>query len=255
MPGIGVIVNVLSVAIGAIFGTLAGERIPERMREGVVKSAGMAVLVIGISGALSAMKTLGAHGGILGQYGVLVFVGSLVVGTFLGELMRLEHWLEQFGHFLHGVVEKVPFLASGGPDPDNEEHSERNLVEGFMSASLIYCVGAMTVLGSIQDGLGNPSTLYLKALLDGVVSIFLASSLGIGVALSAISVLILQGGIALVAFLAGDIIPAIAVTGVEVVGGTLIAGIGLNFIIEKRIPIGNMLPGVFVAMAACWMLG
>lgn len=255
MPGLGVLVNVVAVIVGAVAGTLAGETIPERMREGVVKAAGLAVLVIGIAGALTAMGDLAAHEGLLGKYGVLVFVGSLVIGTFFGELMRIEHYLEQFGHWLHRVVEKVPFLAGAGPDAEDEEHSERNLVEGFMSASLIYCVGAMTVLGSIQDGLGDPSILYLKALLDGVVSVFLASTLGIGVALSAVSIFILQGSIALVAFMAGNIIPEIAIVGVEVVGGTLIAGIGLNFLIAKRIPVGNMLPAVFVAMAACWMLG
>lgn len=282
MPGIGVIVNVITVVIGGVIGTIAGDAVPGRMRDGVVKAAALGVIVIGVSGAFKGLSGLGAHGGLLGQYGILVFVGSLVVGAFIGEAMRLEDWLERFGHWLNSLFVKGSLAkqdvatkglqtssdnnplshaeslveTSSNDDSTNEPSpADRSLVEGFMTASLIYCVGAMTVLGSIQDGLGNPNTLYIKALLDGVISIFLASSLGIGVALSAVTIFILQGSIAAVAYFAGDIIPAIAVTGVEAVGGALIMGIGLNFVLKKRLPVGNMLPAVFVAFALCWMLG
>ncbi|MDR1775984.1 MAG: DUF554 domain-containing protein [Actinomycetes bacterium] len=249
MPGLGVIVNVAAVIVGSVIGTLAGRALPQRLHKGVVQAMGLATLAIGAVNAVPALTKLNAADGAIGRFALLIFVGSLIIGAFVGEAFCIECHLENFGDFL-----KRKFVKSGTGDTSADAADGRALVEAFMTATLIYCVGAMTVIGSIQDGLGNPGILYVKALLDGTISLFLASTLGYGIALSAIPVLILQGAIALLAFFAGNIIPDIAITAIEAVGGTLIIGIGVNLALDTKLRLGNMLPAVFIAMAAVWIL-
>jgi uncharacterized membrane protein YqgA involved in biofilm formation len=261
MPGFGVLVNAGAVLVGTIVGLLAGNAIPERMRQTAMQTLGLAVLVVGLSGSIKALDVLAQVKGV-GGYSMLIFVGSLVVGTVVGEALRLEDRLESFGNFLRKLVLRIPVLkkadsgvaASGSAQAEDDDSATFRVVEAFMTASLIFCVGAMTVLGSLEDGLGMPQTLYVKALLDGCTSIFLASSLGFGVGLSVIPILLFQGLIALVAALAGNIIPALAITGIEAVGGALIAVVGLNLLLNKKIAVGNMLPAVFIALGALWIL-
>jgi len=264
MPGMGVIVNILTVAVGGTLGTIAGDRFPHRVREGVVQAVGLVTIVIGLATALSAFSELLAYGGVLSKYGIIVFAGSMIVGTFIGELLHLEDRLERFGEKLGSLARKIPFFArdldeDGSDKTARAESTHRGsrskMIEGFMTASLLFCVGAMTILGSIQDGLGNPQTLYLKALLDGFMALFLASSLGAGVLLSIVPILVIQGFIALVSFLIGSVIPAIAIVGIELTGGALIGAVGLNFLLTKRLPLGNMLPAILIACALCWLLG
>jgi uncharacterized membrane protein YqgA involved in biofilm formation len=136
-------------------------------------------------------------------------------------------------------------LAPGKVDQPGEKG--HTLVEGFVAASLLFCVGAMTVLGSLQDGLGDPSLLYLKALLDGIASMALATTLGAGVGLSVIPILLIQGGIVLAATGVEPYITPAVVASIEAVGGALILAIGLDLAQIKRLPVGNMLPSVFLA--------
>jgi hypothetical protein len=254
VPGIGVIVNVATVLVGTAVGLLFGGLIPERMRETAFRAIGLATLVIGLSMSLSGMGAMSAAGGALGTYAALVFVGSLVVGALVGEALRIEYWLERFGRMLQDLAYRMPWLAptpkSAADEPGEKGHT---LVEGFVTASLLFCVGAMTVLGSIQDGLGDPSTLYLKATLDGFASIALASTLGVGVGLSVIPILVIQGGIALMAAGLEGVTPE-SVAAIEAVGGALIAAIGLDLSGIKRLPVGNMLPAIFIAMALAAVL-
>lgn len=249
MPGLGVIANVGSVLVGTAIGLLFGGLIPERMRETTFRAIGLAVLVIGIGMSVGGLGDLGDAEGLLGRYAALVFVGSLVLGALIGEGLRIEHWLERFGTWLQDAAYRMPWLAptarSAADEPGEKGHT---LVEGFVTASLLFCVGAMTVLGSIQDGMGDPSTLFLKALLDGFAAIALASTLGAGVGLSAIAILVIQGGIALAASSLSGVTPEITAC-IEAVGGALIAAIGLDLSGIRRLPVGNMLPGVFVAIA------
>ena len=261
MPGIGVIVNAIAVVIGSFIGVTVGGAIPVKMRDGVVKAVGLSVLAIGLAGALFGLAEVGTYDGILGDYGALVFVGSMVLGVVIGEALRIEYYLERFGHVLNNLVNRLQSprvqdsaLGAVADENTDDEVREHSLVEGFVTATLLFCVGSMTFLGSIQDGLGNPSTLYLKGLLDGVISIFLATTLGIGVAISAVSVLLLQGLIAGIAFAFGDVIPVESIVLLEMVGGALIAAIGLDLLEIKRLPVGNMVPAVFIAMAAGWLL-
>lgn len=251
MPGIGVIVNVVAVLAGTALGLVFGKLISERFRSIAFSAIGLAVMVIGIVIALGGLADLGdTH---LGDYAALVLVGALVVGSLLGEALRIEYWLERFGLWLQDKAYRAPMLSPGKADQPGEKG--HTLVEGFVTASLLYCTGAMTVLGSLQDGLGDPSLLYLKALLDGIASIALATTLGVGVGLSVIPIAVLQGGIALGA---GAIEPAITpavIAAIEAVGGALILAIGLDLTQIKRLPVGNMLPAVFLGAAFALVFG
>jgi uncharacterized membrane protein YqgA involved in biofilm formation len=256
MPGIGVIANIVAVVVGTALGLASGGAIPERMRETAFRAIGLSTTIIGIAMSVGGMSALSKAGGALGRYSSLVFVGSLVLGALLGEAARIEYWLERFGKWLQDVAYRVPWLAptprSASDEPNEKGHT---LVEGFVTASLLFCVGAMTVLGSIQDGLGDPRTLYLKATLDGLASIALASTLGVGVGLSVIPIAIIQGGIAVAAFaMSGGSISPSLIAAIEAVGGALIAAIGLDLTGIKRLPVGNMLPAIFIAMALAIVL-
>ncbi len=250
MPGFGVIVNVVAIVAGTIIGLVFGGLITERLRQTAFKAIGLSTIVIGAGMAIGGLVDLG--GSTTGDYAPLVLVGSLVVGGIIGEALRIEDGLERFGAWLQDVAHKMPFFEPTGEGPNGEGHT---LVEGFVTASLLFCVGAMTVLGSIQDGLGDPSTLYLKAALDGVAAVALASTLGIGVGLSIVPVIVIQGGIALGAGSLQPIITAEVIHGIQAAGGALILGIGFDLTGIKRLPVGNLLPAIVIAAAASWFLG
>jgi uncharacterized membrane protein YqgA involved in biofilm formation len=250
MPGIGIIVNVLAIIVGSLIGLAAGRLIKKRVRSGIIQVQGLAVIVIGVAGSISALGTLSQCPGILGRFYLVVFVVCLIIGTLIGEALAIETRLKHMGKALQ---KRVQGDKGDGSSPSNRKES-RKFVQGFITASLVYCVGAMAILGSIQDGLGNPDTLFVKALLDGTISIFFASTLGIGVLFSIIPLFIIQGTLALIAFSIGDVIPLIAIAGIEAVGGVLIAGIGLNLATGLKLRIGNMLPAVFVALAVVWVM-
>ena len=243
MPGLGVIVNVVAILVGSGVGLFAGRFIKKRMRKGIIQAQGIAVIVIGLGGSMAALSQLSDTPGFVGKYALILFIFTLIVGTLIGELLAIETRLKRMGKMLQNR------LQSG-----TQKDEYRKFVQGFMTASLVYCVGAMTVLGSIQDGLGNPNTLFMKALLDGTISIFFASTLGVGVAFSIIPIIVFQGGIALIAALVGTAIPPLAITGIEAVGGALIAGVGLNLVADLKIRVGNMVPAIFVILALLWFL-
>jgi uncharacterized membrane protein YqgA involved in biofilm formation len=246
MPGAGVLINIVAVLAGTAIGLLFGRLISERFRSIAFSAIGLSVMVIGASMSIGGLGELADSR--LGAYAALVLVGSLALGALIGEALRIEHWLERFGLMLQDKAYRTPALAPGHPDQPGEKG--HTLVEGFVTASLLYCTGAMTVLGSIQDGLGDPSLLSLKALLDGMASVALATTLGVGVGLSIIPIAILQGGVALGATWLEPLITPAVIAAIEAVGGALILAIGLDLVGIKRLRIGNMLPAVFVAAIA-----
>jgi len=222
----GTIVNVAAISAGALVGRYAGRFIPERIRLTVMAGLGLTVILIGLQMALKSMHPM-------------IVIGGLILGGILGEILQIETRLESFGLWLQGR-----FVGAG------------NIAEGFVAATLLYCVGAMAIMGALQDGLtGTPSILYAKAALDGVASIALASTLGIGVLFSALSVAIYQGGITLAAESAKSLLTDSVVLEMNAVGGLLIVAIGLDLIGVKRLPVGNMLPAVFVAVGIVWLFG
>ncbi|UFS72103.1 DUF554 domain-containing protein [Geomonas sp. RF6] len=222
----GTIVNAAAICAGAVIGRYAGRFVPNRMRQTVMVGLGLAVLLIGLQMALKSQQTM-------------IVIGSLIVGGILGEILQIEARLESFGLWLQGR-----FSGAG------------NIAEGFVAASLLFCVGAMAIMGSLQDGFGaEPTILYAKAALDGIASIALTSTLGVGVLFSAVPVALYQGGITLAADSAKVLLTDPVVVEMNAVGGLLIAAIGLDLMGYKRLPVGNMLPAVFVAVGLMWVLG
>ena len=238
MPGSGVIANVIAVMIGTAVGLAFGRFITDRFRQIAFYALGLSTFSIGASMVIGGLIKADAAGS---NYAVLVLVGSLVIGGLLGEAIGVEAALEKFGHWLRSVAVRIPlFKAAAG-------EGEHQMVEGFVVATLLFCVGTMTILGSLQDGMGSPNLLYLKALLDGVASIALASALGIGVGFSVVPIIIVQGGIALGSSALQPFLTTGVISAMSMVGGTLILAIGLDLMGVKRLPVGNLMPAVIVA--------
>lgn len=221
---IGTVVNVIAIIVGSFLGFLVRGRLPERFQNIVIQGISLAVLIIGLQMAFSVESTKGT----------LVVIFSLVIGGIIGEILKIESKLEAFG-------EKI----------QNRFGSDDGLfVQGFVQSSLIYCVGAMAIMGAIQDGLNNdPSILFTKSLLDGTSSIAFSATFGIGVIFSSIPVLLYQGSISLLASWAQKILNQDVVAMMTATGGLLIMAIGLNMLLSAEIKIGNLLPSIFVAIA------
>lgn len=248
----GVLLNVLTVIVGTIAGLLFGRLIADRFRSIAFTAIGLATFMIGVGMTIGGLGKMGATA--MGDYAPLVFIGSLIFGSLLGEALRIEYWLERFGTLLQELAYRAPILSSG-PKTASDEPGEKGhtLVEGFVSASLLFCVGAMTVLGSLQDGLGNHQLLYIKSTLDGFAALFLSTTLGAGVGLSVLPILVIQGGLALGAHALEPFMTTGVITAITATGGALIASIGLDLLGIKRLPVGNMLPSIVIAAVVAGM--
>ncbi|MBI4590382.1 MAG: DUF554 domain-containing protein [Candidatus Rokubacteria bacterium] len=217
----GTLVNVAAVLVGGGFGLLVGRRLPERLRGIITDGLGLATLLIGVRLALKADN-------------MLIVIGSLVAGGLLGEWWNLEQRLEDAGAWLKARTGST----------------EGRFVTGFVTASLVYCVGPMTIVGSIQAGInGNAEVLYAKSMLDGAASIAFASSLGVGVLFSSVTVLIVQGGLTLLGGQLTFLLDERILNEVTGTGGALILGIGLLLLEIRRLRIANFLPALPVAAA------
>jgi uncharacterized membrane protein YqgA involved in biofilm formation len=216
----GTIVNAGAILVGGLIGLAAAGRIPERVKTILMQALGLSTLIIGLQMALSARE-------------VIPIVSSLLLGALTGELLRIEDGLERIGHWLK----------------KRARSDSSTFVTGFVTTSLLYCTGAMVVVGAIQDGTtGNATTLYIKAMLDGVASIAFASTLGIGVLFSAASVLLLQGSITLLSSNLAFLQQPAVLGSVTSTGGLLIVAIAINLLNIAKIRIGNLLPALFYAV-------
>lgn len=217
---LGTIVNTLSIIFGSLIGLLFKGSIPEKYTKTIMHGIGLAVILIGLK---TALKT----------DAILIVIISLAVGSLLGELLRVEDRLDQIGNWIGRRLSK-----------DGE-----GISKGFVSASLLYCVGAMAIIGSMESGLtGNHQTLFAKSILDGIGSVLFASTLGIGVLFSAVTVFIYQGLITLTASSIKHFLLPEVVSQMSAVGGLLILAIGIGLLEIKKIKIGNMLPAVFIPL-------
>ena len=255
MAGLGTLVNALAILAGSAVGLLFGRIIPERIRKTTMTALGLTTFFLGLQMALDPRVSQAklAAGAAPYHPNPLVIIGGLVIGSILGELLQLEDRLERFGQRVQRWVAPVPALVPGeAAELGGQGHK---LVEGFVTATLMYCVGAMAVIGPIQDASGQHHVLYVKAMLDGIGSVMLASALGIGVALSALPILVYQGAITLAASGVTSCLTVTVLATLTATGGLLIAAIGLDLAGIKRLPVGNMLPGVFVASAMAYFLG
>jgi len=232
MIGLGTIVNAAAVVVGAVFGMLLHGGLKERFQNMVMKAIGLSVIFIGISGVLENMFVVTAAG--IETMGTMEMILAMVLGGILGEWIDIEKRMEQFGEFLKRKVK-------GKNDP--------LFVEGFVSASLIICIGAMAVVGAIQDGIYQDRTmLYAKAVLDFVIVMVLASSYGKGVAFSALPLFVYQGLITLFAGLIEPLLNEAMLTNLSITGSVLIFGVGVNIGFGKQIRVGNLLPALLLSV-------
>lgn len=230
MIGLGTLVNAAVIIAGGVVGTFIKSGLPERFKKIVMQAIGLSVLMIGVSGTLQGMYKV-IDGGKLDRQFVMLMIFSLVIGAVVGEWLDIEDKLEKLGQWF-----QARFAKGGG-----------NFAEGFVTASLIYCVGAMAIVGALEDGLtGNTATLFAKSILDGISSVVFAATMGIGVAFSAIPVLIYQGAITLLANFIEPLLAPEVISQLSLVGSVLIAGIGLTMLEIKKIKVGNMLPAILV---------
>jgi uncharacterized membrane protein YqgA involved in biofilm formation len=223
---IGTVVNTGAILIGSAIGLTAGARLPEGIKVILMQALGLAVITIGLRMALEAQH-------------VLLAIGCLLLGGITGELLRIEQRLEGLAEILRRKLRS----------------NSGRFVEGFVTATLLYLTGAMTIVGSIRDGtVGDPSVLLLKSLLDGVASVALASSLGIGVMCSALPVLVVQGGITLLAAQLAFLSEPAVLDAINATGGLLILGIGINLLEIGRIHVGNLLPALLYAIVGALLV-
>ena len=234
MAGLGTLVNALAIIAGGIIGMVFGKKIPERMQETLLKVNGTAVLFIGIGGAMSKMLTI--KDGVVNTQGSMMMIGSLAIGTVAGELLDLDGWMHRFGVCLQKKT------GNG---------SDSHFIEGFVSASLTVCIGAMAIVGAIADGIdGNHSVLFAKAVLDLIIVMVMSASLGKGCLFSFVPVVILQGSVTLLAKLIAPLITTAALDHISYVGSVLIFCVGVNLVFDSKIRVANILPAILVA--ALW---
>ena len=236
IAGSGTAVNVLTVLVGSSVGVLAGNRLPTRTRDLVTDVLGLVTLLIaGLSAVAVNDADLAAD---VGPHApLLIVLGSLVIGGIVGSLLRLEQRVEGLGGWLQRRL-------SG--EADSVERAR--FIEGFVTASLVFCTGPLTILGSLSDGLGHGADqLYLKATLDGFAAIAFAASFGWGVTASALTVLVVQGAITAFGAALGDVLPDAQLAAITAAGGLMLVGVALRLLRIREIAVADLLPGLLVA--------
>lgn len=214
----GTLVNAAAIAVCAILGTFIIKNVPERFNEIIVKAVGLSVLFIGLSGAFD-------------NENVMLLIISMVLGSILGELIDIDGKMNKLGDF---AEKKFGF-------------GEGNFSKGFVTASILFCTGSMAIVGSMNSGLSlDHNMLFAKSILDGVISVVFAGTMGIGVAFSAIPILIYEGALTIIASIVGEFMTQQMITEMSAVGSLIIAGIGFNFLDIKQIKVANMIPAMFI---------
>lgn len=236
IAGSGTAVNVLTVLTGSCIGVVAGNRLPVRTRDLVTDALGLVTLLIaGLSAVAVNDPALAAK---VGPHApLLIVLGALVIGGVVGSLLRLEQHVEGLGGWLQRQ------LAGAS---DSTERAR--FIEGFVTASLVFCTGPLTILGSLSDGLGHGADqLYLKATLDGFAAVAFAASFGWGVAASALTVLVVQGAITGLGAVLGDVLPDAELAAITAAGGLMLVGVALRLLRIREIAVADLLPGLVVA--------
>ena len=237
MYGLGTIINVGAIIIGGLLGMIFGRFIGERHRDMLCKACGLSVIFIGTAGALRGMFSV--VDGKLVYGGDFLIVGCLALGALIGEIINIEGGFERFGAWL-----KRKTRSTG----------DGNFIEGFVNASFTVCIGAMAIVGSINDGLyGDYTILVTKAILDFIIVMVMAASLGKGTVFSAIPVALLQGGVTALSVLIKPIMTETALLYLSVVGNILIFCVGINLVFGKKIRVANLLPAIIFAVVCAFI--
>lgn len=237
--GIGTVANVAAVIIGGLIGMFLKNGLQKRYQEILDQALGVTTMFIGAGGAMAGMLSV-AEDGSLATKDTMLLIGAMVVGAIIGEWINIEYWMERFGEFLKKAL-----------------HSENDslFVDGFVSTSLVICIGAMAIVGALQDGLsGDPSMLFAKAVLDGVIVLVFASSYGKGAIFSFIPIAIWQGAITLFAGLLAPIMTDSMIGKLSFVGSVLIFCVGVNLAFGKKFRVGNMLPALLAVVPLAMIL-
>ena len=223
------LINAFLVIIGSLIGLLLKKLIKEEVCNSVLKAMVFIVMLIGIVGVIENMMTI--KDGILSSSGTLLLIIAVAIGTFIGELLKIEEGMNKLvDHF-------------------EKKINKGRVIEGFITASFIYCVGSMSIIGSMESALGNPDVIYLKAALDGITSIVLASTLGIGVIFSSITVIVYQGLLTLLFYFLGNFMPSDFIISFSMVGYAMVGMIGFNFILkDNKIKVSNVLPSLIIVI-------
>lgn len=240
LPGIGTAVNAAAVLVGSSVGVLVGHRLPERTRNVVTDSLGLVTLLIAASAAVSVTDP--ALSDAVGDSApMLIVLGALLIGGILGSAVRVEDRLEGLGGHLQRLA------ARRTADGEGSAARER-FIQGFVTASLIFCVGPLTILGSLSEGLGDgPDQLFLKAALDGFAAIAFAASFGWGVAAAAVVVVVVQGSLTALGAALGNFLPDAHLAALDATGGLLLVGVGLRLLDIKRVRVADLLPALVIA--------
>jgi uncharacterized membrane protein YqgA involved in biofilm formation len=237
MPGIGTVINAVAILIGGLFGIWFGKFLKERHQDTLCKTCGICVLFIGIAGAMEGM--LMVNEGTVSSGKAMLVIACLAIGALIGELLNIEGGFERFGKWLK--------VKTGNA-------KDKMFVDAFVTASFTVCIGAMAIVGAIQDGiLGDPSVLITKSILDLIIIMIMTSSMGKGCIFSAIPVAILQGSVTVLAQLIEPLMTEQALANLSLVGSILIFCVGVNLIWEKKVRVANLLPSIIIAVVVAFL--
>jgi len=237
MFALGTIINTAAIVIGGLLGHFFGKLLSERHQYSLNMACGICVLFIGIAGALEGMLTV--ENGSIVSGGSMMIVACLAIGALIGEILNIEGWFERFGQWLK--------IKTGNA-------KDKKFVDGFVTASLTVCIGAMAIVGSIQDGiLGDYSILATKAILDLIIIMVMTCSLGKGCAFSAIPVFLFQGSITCLARMIKPLMTELALANLSLIGSILIFCVGVNLVWGKKVRVANLLPAVVIAVIAAFL--
>ncbi|AOY55648.1 DUF554 domain-containing protein [Candidatus Rhodoluna planktonica] len=245
MVGTGTIINVLTIVIGAGLGVLLGSRFPEKTNRTVTDALGLITLVIGGLNLMS-LNDKAFQQAVTPAGTLLVVIFAILFGGVAGSLLKIESRLETFGGWLQAKLSRKT----------NSSESRQRFINGFVDASLLFAIGPMAILGAMSDGMGQgANTLIVKAILDGFAAIAFASTLGWGVAFSAITVAIWEGGLTALAFFAKTGVPEALVSSITATGGILMLGIGLRLLKIRQVSVADLLPALIFAPVLTWLVG
>ena len=236
MPFLGTLVNFFVVLACGIVGTFAKRGVPKKISDAIMSAMAICVIYIGVSGTLDPVGTIGS-GRFLsdGLVKVLVMIISMALGTLIGELIDIDRLIHKLGTAL-----EKRFSAVG---------TEGSFSRGFVSASILFCVGAMTVTGALDDAMGKPDTLLAKSVIDGISCFIMASTMGIGCAFSAVFVLVYQGALTLLGVLLVGALPEVSIAAMSVVGSLVVILVGTNVLGITKVKTANMIPAIFIPIA------
>ncbi len=272
-PGAGTALNIGTILLGSVLGMLFGHRLSEHTRSVVTDCLGLVVILMAVMSLwdITAPALVAAVGP---EAPVMIVLGAMLLGGIIGSLLRIEDRVTALaGRVQQAVVARTPRVAAldapvesaAAPiasrvDGEGHDHppplsARERFIEGWLTASLLFCVGPLTILGSLNDGLGRGiEQLALKSVLDGFASLAFASSFGLGVAFSAVSVLVVQGILTLIGMLLGSLVPEAHIAALSVVGGLLLIGIAVRLLRLRDVPVGDLLPALAVAPLLTWLV-